>query len=118
MQPSLLGRSCVRRIPLEFRAGSEPNFQPELDKTSKSGVSTSDDPAERAVGPSIREDVLRPHEIGVVANKHKIRPVNRVRIESTDVARAKDWLTVVENILHVCPELNRDLFCHSGLLEE
>src|SRR5258707_7505173 len=35
------GRSYVRRIPLESRAGSEPNFQPELDKTPEPCVLSS-----------------------------------------------------------------------------
>src|ERR1700745_2389774 len=55
-----LGGSCVRRIPLESRACSEPNLQPELDETPEPRVSPRHDAAKRTIGTSIREDVLRP----------------------------------------------------------
>jgi len=55
-----LGGSCVRRIPLESRACSEPNLQPELDETPEPCVSPRHDAAKRTIGTSIREDVLRP----------------------------------------------------------
>ena len=86
MQPLLLSeprsRSCVRRIPLESRACSEPNFQPELDETPEPRVSPRYDAAKRTIGTSIGEDVLRPQEVGIVPDGHEICSVNRVRIEA------------------------------------
>ena len=84
-----LGRSCVRRISLESRACSEPNFQPELDETSEPCVSSRHYSAKRTIGTSVGEDVLRPQEGGIVPHEHEIRSVNRVGIEAADVARAK-----------------------------
>jgi hypothetical protein len=56
----LSGGSCVRRISLESRACSEPNFQPELDEAPEPCVSPRHDAAKRAIGTSIGEDNLRP----------------------------------------------------------
>ena len=79
----------IRRLPNGHQAGdlsSEPDFQPELDETPKSCVSTGHDTAEGTIGPSIRKDILRPKEVGVVANEYEIRSIDRVRIETADVA--------------------------------
>ena len=76
----------MRRIPLESRAGSEPNFQPELDKTPEPCASTRHDAAKRTIGTSIVEDVLRPQEVRIVPDEHEIRSVDRVRIEAAGVA--------------------------------
>jgi len=108
----------VRRIPLESRAASEPNFQPELDETPEPCVSPRHDAAKRAIGTSIGEDVLRPQKVGIVPDEHEIRSVDRVRIEAADVARAEDRLAVVKNVLQVRPEFDRGAFRHSSFLEE
>src|SRR2546430_9833386 len=113
-----LGGSRVRRIPLESRAGSEPNFQPELDETPEPCVSSRHDAAKRTIGTSIGEDVPCPQEVGIVSDEHKVRSIDGVGVKPADVARAEYRLAVVKNVLQVCSEFDRGAFRHPSFLEE
>ena len=108
----------MRRIPLESRAGSEPNFQPELDETPEPCVSSRHDAAKRTIGTSIGEDVPCPQEVGIVSDEHKVRSIDGVGVKPADVARAEYRLAVVKNVLQVCSEFDRGAFRHPSFLEE
>src|SRR2546427_2919007 len=114
--PINCGFSCrmSTRTPLR----SEPNFQPELDETPEPCVSSRHDAAKRTIGTSIGEDVLRPQEVRVVADEHKVRSIDGVGVKPADVARAEYRLAVVERILQVGTEFDHVAFRHSGFLEE
>src|SRR5437867_171224 len=114
--PINCGFSCrmSTRTPLR----SEPNFQPELDETPEPCVSSRHDAAKRTIGTSIGEDVLRPQEVGIVPDEHKVRSIDGVGVKPADVARAEYRLAVVKNVLQVCSEFDRGAFRHPSFLEE
>ena len=100
----------MQRIPLKSGAGSEPNFQPELDEAPEPCVSTCHDAAKRTIRTSIGEHVLRPQEVGIVPDEHKVRSIDGVGVKPADVARTEYGLAVIECILHLCSEFEQETF--------